>query len=46
MYDRILQNVSAFITLTDEERDYFIGILQSKNLRKRQYLVQAGDPCR
>jgi CRP-like cAMP-binding protein len=46
MYERILQNVSAFLTLSDEERDYFISILQPKKLRKRQYLVQAGDVCR
>lgn len=46
MYDLILQNMSELITLSDEERDYFLSIPRPKTLRKRQYLVQAGDPCR
>jgi CRP-like cAMP-binding protein len=46
MYDLILQNIAACITLNNEERDYFISILQLRKLRKRQYLVQAGDLCR
>jgi len=46
MYELILKNIAEYITLSDEERDYFVSILQSKNLRRRQYLVQAGDICR
>lgn len=46
MSELILQNISKHITLTDEEKDYFISILQPKKLRRRQYLVQAGEPCR
>jgi CRP-like cAMP-binding protein len=46
MFELILANVSKHITLTDEEKEYFIPILQPKKLRRRQYLVQAGEPCR
>lgn len=42
MYERILQNVSRFIQLTEEEQQYFVSILKVKKLRKRQYLLQEG----
>src|SRR5687767_9686069 len=46
MFELILANVSKHINLTEEEKDYFTSILQPKKLRRRQYLVQAGEPCR
>jgi CRP-like cAMP-binding protein len=46
MYQRILQNVSRFIQLTEEEQQFFTSLLQAKKLRKRQYLLQEGDICR
>jgi CRP-like cAMP-binding protein len=46
MYSLILQNISRHISLTEEETGYFTSFLQVKKLRKRQYLVQAGDLCR
>ena len=46
MFELILANVSKHISLTEEEKEYFLSILQPKKLRRRQYLVQAGEPCR
>jgi CRP-like cAMP-binding protein len=46
MHESILQNVNRFITLNEEEKEYFLSVLQPKKLRKRQYLVQAGELCR
>jgi CRP-like cAMP-binding protein len=46
MFDLILQNVSKHIQLTAEEKDYFISVLKPKKLKRRQYLAQAGEPCR
>lgn len=46
MFDLILKNVSRHITLTPEESQYFTSILKKRSLRKRQYLLQAGDICR
>lgn len=46
MYENILKNIAEFTTITEEEKNYFTSILQQKKLRKRQYLLQAGDPCR
>ena len=46
MFDLILQNVSKYIQLTAEEKDYFISVLKPKKLKRRQYLAQAGEPCR
>lgn len=46
MYELILKNISRHINLTKEEEDYFKSILKHRALRKRQYLLQAGDVCR
>ena len=46
MYDSILQNITRFVSLTEEEKEKFISVLQQKKLRKHQYLVQAGEACR
>ncbi|HEU4471840.1 MAG TPA: Crp/Fnr family transcriptional regulator [Flavisolibacter sp.] len=46
MYELILQNVSRHISLTEEEKEHFLSLLQPRKLRRHQYLVQAGDPCR
>lgn len=46
MYDLILKNISRFIELTEDEKNYFISILKIKKLRKKQYLLQEGEICR
>ena len=46
MFELILKNVSRHITLTPEETAYFTSILKRKTLRKKQYLLQAGDVSR
>ena len=46
MYELMLKNIARHVTLTPEEVDDFTSILQVKKLRRRQYLVQAGEPCR
>jgi CRP-like cAMP-binding protein len=46
MYDRILKNISRFITLTPEEEEYFTSLLKVKKLKKKQYLLQEGDIAR
>jgi CRP-like cAMP-binding protein len=46
MYELILKNVSKFIQLTPQETDYFISILHTKKVKKRQYLLHEGEVCR
>ncbi len=46
MYDQILQNVSRYVTLSPQEAAFFTERLRKKTLRKRQYLVQAGEVYR
>lgn len=43
MYDLILSNVSKHIQLTHEEISIFTSLLKPRKIRKRQYLLQAGD---
>jgi CRP-like cAMP-binding protein len=45
MTDLLLKNVSRHISLTEEENKLFTSLLSIKRLRKRQYLLQAGDVC-
>lgn len=44
--DLILQHVAKHIQLDEAERDYFVSVLQHKNIRKREYLLKQGDVCR
>jgi CRP-like cAMP-binding protein len=46
MYQRILDNIGRYVQLTAAEQQYFCSLLQVKKLRKKQYLLQAGDVCR
>jgi CRP-like cAMP-binding protein len=48
MYDIFLQYVADYsgLTLTDEEIRLITGAFKLKKLRKRQYLLQEGDPCK
>lgn len=46
MFDKILQYVSRHISLTEEETAFFTSQLRTRLLRKRQYLLQAGDVSR
>jgi CRP-like cAMP-binding protein len=43
MYDLILTNVARHVQLTAREQEIFTGFLKSRKLRKKQYLLQAGD---
>lgn len=45
-FEAILKNVSRHIKLSSEEEKYFISILKNKKIKRRQFLVQAGDVCR
>ncbi|MFZ6014004.1 MAG: Crp/Fnr family transcriptional regulator [Bacteroidota bacterium] len=46
MYSLILQSVSRHIQLSKDEMEVFTSILKPRKLKKRQYLLQAGDVCR
>ncbi|MCK9408633.1 MAG: Crp/Fnr family transcriptional regulator [Bacteriovoracaceae bacterium] len=45
-FHSILNNVAKHITLTAAEKKFFCSLLRVKKLRKRQYLLQAGDVSR
>lgn len=46
MFGKILKYVSKYISLTEEETALFTSMLKVRQLRKRQYLLQAGDVSR
>lgn len=45
-YDLLFDNISRHIQLNEQEKTFFLSILKHRKIRKRQYLLQAGDICR
>lgn len=46
MYDLILKNIAKHVTFTPDEEKLFIANLRHRKIRRRYFLVQAGDLCR
>jgi CRP-like cAMP-binding protein len=46
MYELFFQNFRTKISLTHEEEEQIKRCLKPKKLRKKQYLLQEGDPCK
>ena len=44
--ETVLSHIEGLIHLSDGEKEYFISLLKFKRVRKRQYILQAGDVCR
>ena len=42
----ILQNISRHIQLDKTETDFFISLLQTKKLKRKEFLLRQGDTCR
>jgi len=46
MYSLILKNIARHVQLTAEEETYFTSLLVAKRVRKKQFLIVAGEECR
>lgn len=46
MHTRILSSVMRHVQINEREIDFFETLLKPRTIRKRQYLLQAGDICR
>jgi CRP-like cAMP-binding protein len=44
--DLLIANVSRHISLTPDEKDFFVSLLQSKSLKVGEFLIRVGDVCR
>lgn len=44
--ERIVKNITRWATLSNAEIDFFTTRLTYRKIRRRQYLLQAGDVCR
>ncbi len=42
----ILKNISKHITLTKAEQDYFVSLLDSKQIKAKHFLLKAGEICK
>ncbi|HTI92286.1 MAG TPA: Crp/Fnr family transcriptional regulator [Puia sp.] len=45
MYEAIDQFVAKYIQLTEEELNFFHGLLRHKKVRKKTFLLQEGETC-
>lgn len=45
MLDKVRAHIQKHIELSDEEFDYFLSITRHRKIRRRQYVLQAGDIC-
>src|SRR5882672_8617720 len=45
-FDFLLSNISRHISLTTEETEFFISLLNSKYLETGAFLLREGDVCR
>lgn len=41
----ILRNVSKYIAISDEEKAYFLSLLQSRDYYRKEYLQREGNHC-
>ncbi len=46
MFELLFQKIEEKVRLTDEEKEICQSFFTPKKLRKRQYLLQEGDPCK
>jgi CRP-like cAMP-binding protein len=44
--DLILKNISRHINLNQQEVEFFFSVLQSKTIRKKEFLLRPGEICR
>lgn len=44
-FKQILNHISKYIQLTKEEEEYFCSLLKYKKLKRKQFLVEQGEPC-
>jgi CRP-like cAMP-binding protein len=45
-FDVLIANISRRISLTAEESEYFISLLQTRSLKAGEFLVREGEVCR
>lgn len=46
MFDLLLQNIARHIYLEPDESRFFTSIIQVRHLRKKEFLLRAGEVCR
>jgi CRP-like cAMP-binding protein len=44
--DLLLKNIGRHIQLDSEETNFFISILQTKKLKRKEFLIKPGDICK
>jgi len=45
-FDLILNNVARYIRLTEDEKAVFFSHLETKSIKKKQFILTGGDICR
>jgi CRP/FNR family transcriptional regulator, anaerobic regulatory protein len=45
-YDLIIKNITKHITLNKEEKNYFISLLREEEIKKKEFVLREGQPCK
>lgn len=45
MYTQILQSIKSIVSLNEAEEEAFVQILEVKEIKKKEFLLQAGQVC-
>src|SRR5215467_357013 len=45
-FDLLIASVSKHISLSSDEKDFFVSLLQSKSLKAGEFLIREGEVCR
>ena len=45
MYDKLRENTGKYLTLSDEEFNYYISLFEVKKFRKKEFLLTQGEVC-
>ena len=46
MSSLIIDSISRHITLSDEEKEHFISLLQPKTYKRKQFILEDGEVCK
>ena len=46
MSSLIIDSISRHITLSDEEKEHFLGLLQPKTYKRKQFILEDGEVCK
>jgi CRP-like cAMP-binding protein len=45
-YELIVRNIEKHISLSKQEKDYFISLLEPRSIKRKKFLLEEGEVCK